>query len=63
MISYHLKGGLGMNIKDFFKVWNKDIKSISVIEYNGVVELLINGHYIISLQVKNYSKITPNWKK
>ena len=49
MILYQLKGGLGMNIKDFFKVWNKDIKSVSVIEYNGVVELLINGHYIINV--------------
>ena len=49
MILYQLKGGLGMNIKEFFKIWKKDIKSVSVIEYNGVVELLINGHYIICL--------------
>ena len=36
-----------MNLIDFLKLWGNDIKSISVLEYDGVVELLINGHYLL----------------
>lgn len=37
------------NLVDFFIIWNKDIKSISVNQYNDIIELLINEHYILCI--------------
>lgn len=33
-------------IDKYFREWNKDIKSVSVISYDNINEYLINGHYI-----------------
>lgn len=33
-------------INRYFKGWDEDIKSVSVITYDNVDEYLINGHYI-----------------
>lgn len=33
-------------INKYFKGWDKDIRSVSVISYDSVDEYLINGHYI-----------------
>lgn len=33
-------------INKYFRGWDEDIKSVSVISYDNVYEYLINGHYI-----------------
>lgn len=33
-------------INKYFRGWDEDIKSVSVISYDNVDEYLINGHYI-----------------
>lgn len=33
-------------VNKHFKMWDKDIRKVSVISYNGIDEYLINDHYL-----------------
>lgn len=37
----------------YLPIWKKDINSVSLIEYNGIKEYLVNEHYIVLVDKHN----------
>lgn len=42
--------------KNYFPLWLDDIKVVSLIEYNGVKEYLVNRHYLVMVDGVNVVK-------
>ncbi len=35
---------------EFFRIWSRDINTISIKRYDDVIELLINEHYLLTIK-------------